>query len=74
VRGVAAAFGGRPGVLIGIRGMHFAGFEKLSGFMTRLLLAKPCVRTWAPVRFEPLVDWMITQHAELLEPSSNGAL
>jgi glycosyltransferase involved in cell wall biosynthesis len=36
---VAAVFGGRPGVLIGVRGMHFAGFENLNGLMTRFVIA-----------------------------------
>lgn len=35
---VAAMVGGRPGVLIGIRGMHFAGFENLNGLMTRFVI------------------------------------
>src|SRR3954471_7049951 len=35
---VAAVFGGRPDVLIGIRGMHFAGFENLNGLMTRFVI------------------------------------
>jgi glycosyltransferase involved in cell wall biosynthesis len=36
---LAASLGGRPGILIGIRGMHFAGFENLNGFMTRFVIA-----------------------------------
>jgi glycosyltransferase involved in cell wall biosynthesis len=36
---LAALFGGRPGVLVGIRGMHFAGFEDLNGGMTRFVIA-----------------------------------
>jgi glycogen synthase len=36
---VAALLGGRPGIVIGIRGMHFAGSENLESRMTRFVIA-----------------------------------
>jgi glycosyltransferase involved in cell wall biosynthesis len=43
---VAALLGGRPGLVIGIRGMHFAGSEDLDGRMTRFVIGVERALAW----------------------------
>ena len=49
---MAALFAGRPGVLIGVRGMHFAGSENLESRMTRFVIAVERALAWSVLCYE----------------------
>lgn len=47
-----ALLGGRPAVVIGVHGMHFAGSEDLDGWRTRLVIAVERALSWSVAAYD----------------------